>query len=399
MRRVPASCVVCLIPLIVVLLLLPAHGAAAAAQPQPNPIRVVLDTDIGTDFDDTWALAFILSRPDIFQLLLVQVSTFNTTQRAQIAAKFLSDVGRFDVPVAIGRNTGSDAMPQYGIAANFSFAAFEANGGTILNDSGAYFTQLMRNATADAPLYIIEIAPATSLGDILAANASLAQHCILTAMSGSVHVGYGNSSVPSAEYNVVQDIAASMHAYGAEWLQPMATAPLDTTIFMQFQDAEYQTLRAANDSGHPLAFALLANYEAWYYGGGRHDYALKPFSPATGTDTLYDLQAAYMTAERAGWFASGAPSTSAVPSPSSFNHLTVQALPMRVTSTGFTVVDPKAGKPVWAALAFRDGGRQEPYPTVDRIAADVVASIIAGYDDAKSRDYLTMLQSVKKGLL
>ena len=71
-------------------------------------IPVILDTDIGNDIDDTWALGQLLNSPEL-DLKLVLTSTGDTESRARVAAKFLRDAGYGDVPVGIGipRNDGS----------------------------------------------------------------------------------------------------------------------------------------------------------------------------------------------------------------------------------------------------------------------------------------------------
>ena len=92
----------------VLLLLLVSCGLARKRScGEKAPIKVVLDTDIGTDFDDTFALFFMLARRDIFDVRLVQCSTFNTSKRAQIVANIL----RFDVPVGLGAYSGEHQMP------------------------------------------------------------------------------------------------------------------------------------------------------------------------------------------------------------------------------------------------------------------------------------------------
>ena len=58
-------------------------------------------------------------RPQI-NFKLVQCSTYNTTNRARIAAKAMYDLKRFDVPVAVGLYTGEDGM--------FSYDAFLGDG-------------------------------------------------------------------------------------------------------------------------------------------------------------------------------------------------------------------------------------------------------------------------------
>ena len=84
------------------LLALAILAAAAGATDRPRAIPVVLDTDIGTDIDDSWALAYLLRCPEL-DLKLVLTDTGDTRYRAKVAAKLLQRAGRTDVPVGIGR--------------------------------------------------------------------------------------------------------------------------------------------------------------------------------------------------------------------------------------------------------------------------------------------------------
>jgi inosine-uridine nucleoside N-ribohydrolase len=67
-------------------------------------IPVVLDTDIGSDMDDSWALAMLLGCPEL-DLRLVVTATADTTYRARVAAGILIAGGRDDVPIGIGPPT------------------------------------------------------------------------------------------------------------------------------------------------------------------------------------------------------------------------------------------------------------------------------------------------------
>src|SRR5271169_454941 len=69
----------------------------------PAKIPVILDTDIGTDIDDAFALALIINSPE-FELLGVTTVSGDTTARARIAAKMLWDAGGKwpQVPVVAG---------------------------------------------------------------------------------------------------------------------------------------------------------------------------------------------------------------------------------------------------------------------------------------------------------
>lgn len=64
--------------------------------------KVILDFDIGDDFDDANALALLLASPEI-ELLGVVVDYGETPKRAKLACRMLYEVGREDIPVIVGR--------------------------------------------------------------------------------------------------------------------------------------------------------------------------------------------------------------------------------------------------------------------------------------------------------
>jgi inosine-uridine nucleoside N-ribohydrolase len=55
-------------------------------------IPVILDTDIGTDIDDTWALAMLTRCPELEPRLVV-TATGDTTYRARFVAGMLQSAG------------------------------------------------------------------------------------------------------------------------------------------------------------------------------------------------------------------------------------------------------------------------------------------------------------------
>ncbi len=62
-----------------------------------GPIPVILDTDIGDDIDDTWALAMLLGMPQL-DLKLVVTDYGNTSERTRLVAKILQRAGRSMLP-------------------------------------------------------------------------------------------------------------------------------------------------------------------------------------------------------------------------------------------------------------------------------------------------------------
>ena len=71
--------------------------AADAASGPSKRVPVILDTDIGDDIDDTWALAMLLGMPQL-DLKLVVTDYGNTSERTRLVAKILQRAGRSMLP-------------------------------------------------------------------------------------------------------------------------------------------------------------------------------------------------------------------------------------------------------------------------------------------------------------
>src|SRR5579871_5641419 len=77
--------------------------AAHSAQPpgMKKAIPILLDTDIGSDIDDAFALALILASPELDLRGVTTVGTDPQT-RARIVCRMLTAAGRREIPVAAG---------------------------------------------------------------------------------------------------------------------------------------------------------------------------------------------------------------------------------------------------------------------------------------------------------
>ena len=76
-------------------------------------IPVILDTDIGYDIDDTWALGLLLKCPEL-NVKLITTTSDDTTIKAKLVAKFLEMSGRTDIPIGIGPPEGRKKGPLFG---------------------------------------------------------------------------------------------------------------------------------------------------------------------------------------------------------------------------------------------------------------------------------------------
>src|SRR5436189_897199 len=90
----------------------------AGAHTANEPVKIILDTDIGDDVDDAYALALLCSLPNA-RILGVTTAFGQTSERAEVAAKLLSVIGRKDIPVYAGRRGEAKIGRQYEWARGF----------------------------------------------------------------------------------------------------------------------------------------------------------------------------------------------------------------------------------------------------------------------------------------
>ncbi len=278
----------------------------AAAQAR---MKVVLDTDIGTDIDDGWALGYALKSPS-FDLLGVTVSDADTPKRARVACKLLHRLGRTDVPVAVGRQT--PAVPPDRVDYQFTWAEDFTAYAPVDMPAVEFLARTIRRYPGEVTL--IAVGPLQNIGDLVRQHPDvipLVKRVVL--MSGSIGANAGSPG-PVAEWNVKLAIPEAQAVYAAAW--PLTIVPLDSTTYVRLQDDERQRLRAA---GTPLVIALEALLRLWADGPGSRM-------------TLHD-QLALAEAQHPGRF---------------FERC--EPLSIRVDAEGYTRIDPAGGRPVSVCL-------------------------------------------------
>lgn len=218
--------------------------------------KVILDTDIGDDIDDAFALGLVLSNPRM-QLLGVTTAWGNTALRARLASRLLCDVGRGDVPVYAGpRTETSNAFTQAQWASRFPDRSWP--------DAVPFILDQIRKYPGEVTL--ISIAPLTNVGKVIDADpAAFKKLKKVVIMGGSVYRGYGDLGYrpnhgPEVEYNIKMDVAAAQKLFRSG--VPLYVMPLDST-----QLKLDETLRTVIFShGSPLTDDLTLLYEQWTAG-------------------------------------------------------------------------------------------------------------------------------------
>ncbi len=218
--------------------LLSALAPAASVQAEPNsPTPVILVTDIGSDIDDSWAIALALRSPEL-EVKLVLTDSTDARYRAVVTAKFLEAAGRADIPIAVGENhvtPGEENKTLTPWIAGYDLAKYP---GGVFEDGVAALVETVRKSPR--PATIIAIGPVPSLAKALARAPDIAARCRFVGMYGSFDVGYGGGP-PSAEFNVRVDPAALRRVLAAPWRDILLT-PLDTCGSVGLGGARYHAI-------------------------------------------------------------------------------------------------------------------------------------------------------------
>jgi purine nucleosidase len=281
---------------------LPAGGQGART-------KILLDTDIGTDIDDAWALGYALNSPTL-ELVGVTTSDGDTAARARLACKLLHRLGRTDVPVAVGRPT--PPVPSDRIDFQFAWAEDFRDYNPIATSAVEFLADTIRKNPRQITL--VAVGPLFNIGDLVRRHPDvipLVKRVVL--MSGSIGASaYSPAAIP--EWNVKLAIPEAQAVYSAAW--PLTIVPLDSTTYVRLEDRERDALRKTNTR---LTVALETLLRLWT---DRPDTRM----------TLHDQLALAETQEPGRFFGRCEP------------------MPVRVDRDGYTRVDPSAGRTIGVCL-------------------------------------------------
>ena len=291
------------------------HPARAGQGSTP----VILDTDIGGDIDDTWALGFLLKSPEL-DLKLALSDDGMPEYRARLLARFLTDAGRPDVPVGLGVGAREDKTSaserESSLTKDYDLKQYA---GPVKTDGVQALIDIVMSSPV--PVTIICIGPPRNIAEALKRQPEIARKARFVGMFGSVRVGYNGSKTPSAEWNVRASVPSAQATLSAPWSMITIT-PLDTCGIVQLTGQEYQEVLNSHD---PAARAVIEGYRSWSSGDQKQ--------AETASTTLFDTVAVYLAFSQAG--------------------LKMEQLPIVVTDQGMTVIKP-GGTTMSVATEWKD---------------------------------------------
>lgn len=259
--------------------------------------KIIFDTDLGGDIDDAFAHALVQISPE-FEVLGITLGDGPTEGRGRVSCRMLYEAGQEQIPVAVGRPTRQGSNPPPQLNWGEGFQRYQP----IKKGAADFIVQTLRKYPHQVT--VISVGPVTNLADAIERDPEawkLVKE--VYSMFGSFYMGYGGDPRPSAEWNVVADVASSQKFMTSG--VPITLAGLDVTTMVKFSAERRLQLLYRNS---PLTNAISALYTLWSIN-----------DPGGRTPTLFDPVAVAMAITD--------------------EFVTTRKAHVRVTDEGYTVVD------------------------------------------------------------
>lgn len=242
----------------IMFLLLVGPGCAAQgpklAQTPSTPEKIIMDTDIGDDIDDAFAVALALKSPQL-EILGISTTFGDTEARAKIVDRMLGEAERTDIPVLAGtptKTTNPMSQRRYGEGGHFAKSSHPNSVEFILDQIRRYPGQIT----------LIAIGPLMNVGALIDKDPqTFLKLKRVVMMGGSIERGYGDlwspNRGPEPEWNILNDIPAAKKLFLSG--VPLYVMPLDSTQ-LKFDEVKRAYLFK---QGTPLTDALTLLYHEW----------------------------------------------------------------------------------------------------------------------------------------
>lgn len=286
-----------------------------------KPIPVILDTDIGSDIDDTWALVMLLKSPEL-DLKLITTEESDNVYKAKLCAKMCEIAGRTDIPVGIGSvgNMQDSNIKEW--VEDYDLSTYP----NVIEDGVQ--TMIDTIMASDEKIIILAIGPCKTLADAVTRCPEITKKSRIIGLHGNIYNGAlrGLNWYPplGRESNIWSDLESYRIAFEqSDWEIEML--PLDVSGCLFLEPDLYEKVAEKRDED-PLIGALMENCEIWYKNMN--------FNFWGRSSCLFDIVGIY----------------------AAFTHdnLEFEELPVYASDGCITLIDPMRGKNMKVALRWKD---------------------------------------------
>ena len=219
--------------------------------------KIIIDADLGDDIDDAFAIGLALSSPE-FEILGFSAAFGDTQTRVKMFDRMLGELGRSDIPVAMG------------IPANVNLNAFTqrryAEGGAASRATHPQSVDFILDQARKYPgeITLVAVGPLPNVGAVIDKDiASFRKLKRVVIMGGNVRTlldpfGMAAPIAAHPEWNLKNDIASAKKLFEAG--VPLVVMPLDSTANLKMHEV---ARTAVFSHGSMLTNILAGLYYQW----------------------------------------------------------------------------------------------------------------------------------------
>jgi len=226
----------------------------AQTHPTGTPAtKVIIDTDVGDDIDDAFALDLALTSPEL-NILGISAAWGGTGLRARMLDRMMCELGRTDIPIQAGPATKSKTT--------FSQAPWAKEGVERPHrDAVSFLLEQINRYPGEITL--IALGPLTNIGATIDRDpVTFRKLKRVVMMGGSIYRGYNDSESttphgPDAEYNIASDPVSAQKLFRSG--VPIFLMPLDSTQ-LKFDDDKRASLASVSTPMTDTLQVLIAEW-------------------------------------------------------------------------------------------------------------------------------------------
>jgi purine nucleosidase len=233
------------------------------------PQRIIIDTDIGSDVDDAYALAFLAKSPEV-QIEAVTTVWADSLLRARVARKLLDLLGKREVPVAAGEDLPLNRERPVFLFGHEGRGVFDEDdlnrGGAALPVLAVPAVELIESLLRKYPheVKIVLLGPETNIGKLLRDKPELAGLVKELVVMGGMPF-YGPKEMERigenlAEFNVTSDPEAASLVFSSG--APITMIGANVTFPTILRKDDIGRVRQSNDPAVQLISRMTSEWLA-----------------------------------------------------------------------------------------------------------------------------------------
>jgi inosine-uridine nucleoside N-ribohydrolase len=221
-------------------------------------VPIILDCDIGTDIDDTFAVALSVISPEL-ELRGITTVSGDTRARALMVCRLLTAADRRAVLVAAGE---AEKPPQplrgwQGQYVHHPALIFKRMAQPIKEGAVEFMYKQLK--AEPGKITLVAVGPLTNVAQLLTQHPDCKPWIKrLVIMGGSVRAGENGKPPAIAEFNIRTDVKAAQVVFTSGI--PLTVAPLDATAMLKLDDAMLQRIFSAYS---PVTMQVQALWQLW----------------------------------------------------------------------------------------------------------------------------------------